>query len=245
MRWRARLVPLLLVALICTGIAVFIYAASLLQALEGSTINTRFTVRGKQAVPKNLIIVEIDPKTFQDLNKQFPFPRAVDGKAIGEISAQHPAAIAVDVQLSEPSTLGQNDDIALLRAVENAHGKVIFSATEATSGGNVAFVGSGKGTALLRSVGSRPAEGSFPFDPGGVIRQMQYKVSNLNVLAVVAVEVATHKRVMPFTGNRFIDYVGPAGTIPTCRSPRLTGTPTAASRRARSSRATSSPRRSS
>ena len=209
-----RILLLALVAIGATAFGVLGYGASLLQSLEGSTINTRFTVRGTQAVPKNLMVVAIDPRSFQDLNKQFPFPRKIDGKAISTISAQHPAAIAVDVQLSEPSSLGQDDDIALLSAVNDAHGKAIFSDTEPTATGNVAFVGSGKGTALLKSVGARPAEGSFPFDPGGVIRQMQYKISNLKTLAIVTAEVATHKRVTPFTNNRFIDYVGPAGTIP-------------------------------
>ncbi|HEY1509749.1 MAG TPA: adenylate/guanylate cyclase domain-containing protein, partial [Solirubrobacteraceae bacterium] len=209
-----RLLLLTLVAVGATAFGILGYGASLLQSLEGSTINTRFTVRGTQAVPKNLIVVAIDPKSFQDLNKQFPFPRAVDGKAITTISKQHPAAIAVDVQLSEPSSLGQNDDVALLEAVSNAHGKTIFSDTEPTDTGNVSFLGSGKGTALLKSVGARPAEGSFPFDPGGTIRQMQYRISNLNTLAVVAAQVATHKPVKPFSGNRFIDFVGPAGTIP-------------------------------
>ena len=209
-----RILLLALVAIGATTFGVLGYGASLLQSLEGSTINTRFTVRGTQAVPKNLMVVAIDPRSFQDLNKQFPFPRKIDGKAISTISAQHPAAIAVDVQLSEPSSLGQDDDIALLSAVNDAHGKAIFSDTEPTATGNVAFVGSGKGTALLKSVGARPAEGSFPFDPGEVIRQMQYKISNLKTLAVVTAEVATHKKVTPFTGNRFIDYLGPAGTIP-------------------------------
>ena len=185
-----------------------------MQSLEGSTINTRFTVRGKQAVPKNLMVVAIDPKSFQDLNKQFPFPRKVDGKAISTISAQHPAAIAVDVQLSEPSSLGQNDDIALLSAVNDAHGKAIFSDTEPTATGNVAFLGSGKGTALLKSVGARPAEGSFPFDPGGVIRQMQYQISNLKTLAIVTAEVATHKHVTPFTEQQVHRLRRAAGTIP-------------------------------
>ena len=212
--WRARLVPLLGVAVISSGIAGFAYAMSLLATLEGSSINTRFTVRGRQAVPGNLIVVRIDDVTFQDLNKQFPFPRAVDGKAISTISAQHPAAIAVDVQLSEPSELGQNDDLALLNAVNDAHGKVIFSDTEPAANGNVAFVGSGKGTALLKSIGSRPALGALPDDPGGVIRQTVYQDKNLKTLSVVAAEVATRQRVVPFTGKKFIDYVGPAGTIP-------------------------------
>jgi adenylate cyclase len=209
-----RYLLLALVAIGATAFGILGYGASLLQSLEGSTINTRFTVRGKQDVPKNIMVVAIDPKSFQDLNKQFPFPRAVDGKAISTISKQHPAAIAVDIQLSEPSTLGQNDDIALLSAVNDAHGKVIFSDTEPTAKGNVAFLGSGKGAALLKSVGARPAEGSFPFDPGGVIRQMQYQISNLKTLAVVTAGVATHKRVTPFDGNKFIDFVGPSQTIP-------------------------------
>src|SRR6476661_9587390 len=125
-----RILLLALVAIGATAFGVLGYGASLLQSLEGSTINTRFTVRGTQKVPNNLIVVAIDAKSFQDLNKQFPFPRAVDGKAISTISAQHPAAIAVDVQLSEPSEFGQNDDLALLNAVDDAHGKVIFSDTE-------------------------------------------------------------------------------------------------------------------
>ena len=47
-----------------------------------------------------------------------------------------------------------------------------------------------------------------------MIRQTQYAISNLKTLSVVSAEVATHKHVTPFTGNKFIDFVGPAGTIP-------------------------------
>src|ERR1700760_2998618 len=112
-----RYLLLALVAIGATAFGILGYGASLLQSLEGSTINTRFTVRGTQPVPKNLIVVRIDDATFSDLNKQFPFPRAVEGKVISSISADPPAAIAVDSQLSEPSNLGQNDDIALLTAV--------------------------------------------------------------------------------------------------------------------------------
>ena len=209
-----RVLLLALVAVGATAFGILGYGASLLQSLEGSTINTRFTVRGTQAVPKNLMVVGIDARSFQDLHTSFPFPRAVEGKAISTISAQHPAAIGVDIQLSEASPLGQNDEVALLSAVNDAHGKVIFSDNEPTANGNVSFLGSGKGTALLKSVGARPAEGSFPIDPGGVIRQTQYKISNLKTLSVVSAEVATHKRVAPFNGNKFIDYLGPAGTIP-------------------------------
>ncbi|MGZ4187792.1 MAG: CHASE2 domain-containing protein [Solirubrobacteraceae bacterium] len=209
-----RYLLLALVAIGATAFGILGYGASLLQSLEGSTINTRFTVRGKQNVPKNIVVVNIDARTFQDLGQPFPFPRAVEAKAISTISAQHPAAIAADIQFSESSPRGQQDDIALLTAINDAHGKVIVSDNEPTDAGNVSFLGSGKGTALLKSVGSRAANGNFPFDPGGIVRQMKYEISNLKTLAVVTAEVATHKRVTPFTENRFIDFVGPKGTIP-------------------------------
>src|SRR5262249_48761168 len=101
-----------------------------------------------------------------------------------------------------------------LTAISDTHGKTIFSDTEPDQTGNVAFLGSSSGTKLLKAVGSRPAEGSFPFDPGGVIRQTQYKIQNLKTLSLVTPEVRCDKEVAPFTDNKFIDLVGPARTIP-------------------------------
>jgi adenylate cyclase len=204
-----------LVALFATAFGVVAYATDLLGSLEGSTVNSRFSVRGTQKPPKNVVVVRIDATTFQDLNMQWPFPRAVDGRLLSRIAAEHPAAIAFDVQLSEPSELGQNDDVALLNAINNYPHKIVFSDTEPDAHGNVAFLGSGQGTKLLSEVGSVAAEGSFPNESaGGVIRTMNYSISNLNTLAVQTVETATHKRVHPFTGQRWIDFSGPAGTYP-------------------------------
>ena len=207
-----RYLLLALVAVGATAFGVIGYGASLLQSLEGSTINTRFTVRGKQKVPNNIVVVAIDPATFRDINIRFPFPRAVDGKVIARIAAQHPAAIAVDIQLSEKTT--EADEIPLLEAVQGAHGKVVFSDTEPDIHGNVVFLGSGKGTALEKSVGARPAEGDFPLDPGGVVRQTQYAINNLKTLGVVTAEVASRKKIAPFDGNRFINFIGPANSFP-------------------------------
>jgi adenylate cyclase len=218
---RLRVLLLILVAIAATGFGIIAYALDLLGSLEGTTVNTRFSIRGKDPAPSNIVVVRIDPTTFTDLNKQWPFPRAVDGRVISNIAAEHPAAIAFDVQLSEPSQLGQNDDIALLNDVNNHPRKVVFSDTEPDSSGNVAFLGSGQGTKLLHEVGAQPAEGSFPDESAGaVIRTMDYSISNLRTLAVVTAEVATHKRITrsELGGNStWIDFVGPAGTFPSLR----------------------------
>jgi CHASE2 domain-containing sensor protein len=152
---RLRTLLLLLVALVGTGIWLAAYSTHVLRSLELSTVNTRFSIRGAEKAPNNIVVVRIDAATFQDLNKQWPFPRAVDGRVLSRISAQHPAAVAFDVQLSEPSALGQNDDVALLNDIQSSGGKAIFADNEPTTRGDVSFLGSGEGKKLLGEVGAR------------------------------------------------------------------------------------------
>ena len=82
-RWRAgqsrtrrlRLVLLAIVAVGATGLGVLAYETNLLRSLELSTVNTRFSIRGKQRPPANVVLVEIDSTTFDELGFQWPFPR--------------------------------------------------------------------------------------------------------------------------------------------------------------------------
>jgi adenylate cyclase len=213
---RLRALLLALVAVGSCGIAVIAFATHALKSLEGSSVDLRFSIRGTDPMPKNLVIVKVDDTTFQDLKKQWPFPRATHGQLISRITAEHPAAIAYDVQFSEASLRGQNDDIAMLDAISKSHGKTVFSTTETDKQGNVVFLGSGQGTKLLHEVGAHPANGLFPFDSGGVIRRMAFSIGHLDTLAVVTAQVATGKKIDPkqYTGTNWIDYVGPTGTIP-------------------------------
>src|ERR1700738_208744 len=110
---RLRGLLLALIAVGSCGIAVVAFATHALKSLEGSSVDLRFSIRGNDPTPKNLVIVKVDDKTFQDIKKQWPFPRAMHGQLISRITAEHPAAIAYDVQFSEKSLRGQNDDIAM------------------------------------------------------------------------------------------------------------------------------------
>ena len=95
----------------------------MLDSLEGNTVDARFSIRGTQKPPKNLVVVAIDNKTYQDLNT-FPFPRTYYAQLINNIAAEHPAAIVFDIDLENKSTIGKTckvqgatypcDDLALL-----------------------------------------------------------------------------------------------------------------------------------
>ena len=219
-----RRLAVLLLAVVAVGaaaIAITAYATNLLRSLDLNTVNTRFSIRGNERPPKNIVMVEVDDATFQDLNV-YPLPRRAYGRVIARIAAEHPAAIAVDIQFSEKSpgtsATATNDEVALLDAIQAAHGAAVFSATEVGAHNNVPFLGSTEGTKLLHEVGSRPADTQFsPAEPGGFDRQFSYSVLGLPTFAVVTAEVATHKHIRQAQfggGANWIDFVGPGGTFP-------------------------------
>jgi adenylate cyclase len=230
---RLRLVLLAIVALSATGLALVAYETNLLRSLELSTVNTRFSIRGRRQPPRNVVLVEIDEATFDELGLQWPFPRKVHAKVIEDIAREHPRVIAYDVQFSEasacPSTAkgaqpppghcpeAETDEDALLEALKRAGGRTVMTTTETEGHGKTRFLGSDEGSVLLSEVGSRPANGLLPTDPGGVLRRVSFSVGGLKTLAVASSEVADGHPVNPreFAGApAWIDYYGPEGTFP-------------------------------
>jgi adenylate cyclase len=214
---RLRVLLLLLVATLGTAFGIVAYGTHLLRSLELSTVNTRFSVRGKEKKPTNIVIVGVDSDTFSTVNKQWPFPRAVEGKVFSRIAAGHPKSISYDIVFSQPSSEGQNDDVALLTAVNNYPKHSVFSIQETNAKGDFEFVGAGQGKKLMQEVGTAPGSTFFPFDPGGVIRRFSYVSNLLPTFPVATYQTATHKRVKRSSfsgGSAWIDYVGPAGTVP-------------------------------
>lgn len=226
-----RRVLLAIVAVGATGLAIVAYETDLLRSLELSTVNTRFAIRGRQRPPANIVLVEIDERTFDELGLQWPFPRRVHAKVIEDIAREHPRAIAYDVQFSEASACplstggaqprpgacpqARGDETALLEALDNAEGRTVMTTTETEGHGKMRFLGA-EGNALLAEVGSRPANGLLPTDPGGVLRRVSFAVGGLKTLAVVSAEVATGRRLRAseFDGTpAWIDYYGPENTF--------------------------------
>jgi adenylate cyclase len=205
------------VAIVSTGLALGGYAARSLRSLDLNTVNARFSVRGAEKAPKNIVIVGVDSATFQVINKQWPFPRAIEAKLLNRIAAGHPKAVAYDIVFSDASSLGQNDDVALLNALgnNNVNGRVVLSFQETDSKGDVRLFGLGQTQKALRQAGVYPGSTLFAFDPGNYIRRMSYSINHLATFPVVTAQVATGKKIRPFTGTKWIDYVGPAGSFDT------------------------------
>jgi adenylate cyclase len=212
-RRQLRAVMFLGLGAILSAIWLAAYFIDAFRDLELDTVDTRFEIRGDLDPPKDLVVVQIDDVTFQDLDQRWPFPRRVHGKAVTNIAADKPRAIVYDVQFTERTSF--NDEFALLEAISKADGKVVLATTEVNKKGQTKILG---GDAVLKEVGARPGNGVLLPDPGGVERRVPHSVDGLETLAVAGTEVATGKQVSPSDfdardDTAWIDYYGPPGTI--------------------------------
>jgi adenylate cyclase len=198
---------LLAIGLLLTAPVVAVAATDALRTLELDTIDARFSVRGAEAPPPDIVTVLIDDVTFDELpDEQWPFRRSLHGRVIDRLNRAGARVIAYDVQFTEQTE--EAEDNALISAVDRAHGKVVLATTEVNEFGESAVFG---GEDTVRSVGARVGNALLPPDEDGVDRRVPHTVEGLVGFAVASVEVAGW-RVSRF-GDAWIDYRGPPGTI--------------------------------
>jgi adenylate cyclase len=207
---------LLAVAVLAPGLGVLAYATHLFGRSELQTIDARFSIRGSERAPSDLVLVEIDNATLQELarrhlHSELPLPRAYDARVIERLRHGGAKVIALDMQFTQETD--PRDDNALIEAIGHSHGKVVLATTEVGAGGSTDVLG---GNALLAQLGARAASARLTLDSDGVIRRFPYAYNDLRSFAVVSAETATHRRIPAsrFTnGTLPIDFPGPPGTV--------------------------------
>jgi len=215
--WRRRKTALLIgVALLAVGLGVLAYATHLLRRTELQTIDARFSIRGPQRAPSDIVLVQIGPETLQELrthhlHSEFPFPRHYDARVIDRLREAGAKTIALDIQFTQRTD--EADDQALAEAIERAHGKVVLATTEVADNGETSVLG---GNQVLSQLGARPASAQLTIDKDGVVRRFAYAKNGLHSFPVVTAEVANGPKVPAswFRGGPLpIDFAGPPETI--------------------------------
>jgi adenylate cyclase len=219
---RRRAITLVTVISLLVGLT--LYLTDALHETELDTIDTRFEVRGTQDPPDDLVVVNVDDQTFRELKLRWPFPRSEHAKLLDRLAAEGPAAIAFDVQFTEPTIppkkgipsafawASSPEDVALIKAVRRAD-NVVLSTTEVGPNGETAVLG---GNLILKDAGAEAGNTNLPPDTGGVLRRLPYSIDGLKTLAVATTEAATGEPVDPGefdSDETLIDYKGPPGTI--------------------------------
>ena len=201
---------MLAVAVVAAGLALLLGATDALERAELATVSTRFSVRGEQTVPREVVVVGIDDVTFNELRERFPFSRQTFADALTNISADRPRAIAYDVQFTEPSDDVEADN-ALVESLRKA-GNVVMSTTEVSENGETNVLGSVEAQVFARV---KSGNGGLPEDSAGALRRVPYSVDGLRTLSVATVERAGERvdRARMSGGGAWIDYTGPPGHV--------------------------------
>lgn len=193
--------------------------------IERKTIDARFRIRGTEKPPPELAFVAVDEQTFTDLQHNWPFPRAWHAKLINRLRHDGAKAVLFDIQITEPSPFGPEDDDKLILACRAAR-TCVMATTEVSAskkGEKTIVFGGAEGQKFARA---RVGFSQLPNDPDAVRRKMVFGENGVKAFSIVAWELANKKTVKPdqLGGSRaYIDYAGPAGTIPTLRYSRACG----------------------
>jgi adenylate cyclase len=208
---RLRVMLLLTVGAALTGLVMLLALTDPLRQLELDTVDARFELRGNQPPPRDIVDVNIDARTFQALQQQWPFPRTIDARVIDEVRRAGAKAIAYDVQFTEPTK--PREDAALMDAVARAKGRIVLATSEVNEFGESAIFG---GEDKLKSLGGRSGNALFTPDADGIIRRIPSNVDGLESLALATAEVAERRRIsVAELGSRtpWIDFRGEPGTV--------------------------------
>jgi adenylate cyclase len=204
---RLRLGLFVVNALILIGVVLAAYALDVLDSPELGTIDARFEIRGDREPPGDVVMVEIDDVSFNELEQAWPFPRSLHAEAIDRLRRAGARVIAYDIQFTEPTEPAE--DNALIGAVDRADG-VVLATTEVGQGGQTNVFG---GDQVLRETGARAGNSNYVNDSDGVIRRQPYAVEGLESFAVVAAEEFRGRRLPVREGFEWIDFSGPPGTV--------------------------------
>src|SRR4051812_39608721 len=187
---RSRVTLLVGVVALATAVPLCAYAGHVLRSLERRSVDQRFTIRGSRSAPKDVVVVAIDDKTFEDFDRfsrthpgfvtSWPFPRCDHAQVLDRIAAGRPKGIAVDLQFTEPTT--SVCDEALFGAVARAR-RVVLGTTLVDGNGRTNVFGGNL------PPGSAAASTLLPADYGGVLRRIPYTVNGLTTFGVAAAAV--------------------------------------------------------
>lgn len=205
---RRRLLGLVLVTALASFAAILAHAEHGLRWLERPSVDARFSLRGDRHPSKDVAIVGIDNDSLGVLPR-YPFSRVLHARAIERLHAAGARLIVYDISFDRPSTPAA--DAALYRAAARG-APVIFATALISPSGATQVLG---GDANLARAGDRAAAADLLPDGDGVIRHTLGEVSRLPTLAAAVVHsIGPRSTSMPAPDQGWIDFPGPAGTIP-------------------------------
>jgi CHASE2 domain-containing sensor protein len=158
-------------------------------------LTDRFFITREQ--PSNIIVVAVDEVSLAEYG-QWPWPREVFAKAIAKL--QSTKAIGIDINFSEPSRVGPQDDAILAQAISNTQVPIVLPLELRTQGDVL--------TTQLPIFAESSKQGfvNVRTDVDGVVRKIDHTQAGFNSFSSLVLGT-------PSTDISRIAYKGPAKTF--------------------------------
>ena len=145
---RRKALGLLIVGLLAAALGLVARSTGLLGGLERDSVNTRFSLRGDQGPPSNIVVVGIDNNSLGQLPR-YPFSRRLHARVLRNLHRAGARLIIYDVSFDRPTT--EAADLALFEGARQA-APVVFGTSLISPSGGTQVLGGG---ANLASIGDQ------------------------------------------------------------------------------------------
>ena len=113
---RRKMLSLLAVAVLAAALGVAAYGTHLLRRSELQTIDARFSIRGTQRPPPNIILVAISVQAEQELklhglDARSPLPRSYDARVVDQLRRAGAKVIAMDMEFTQKSNEAEDREL--------------------------------------------------------------------------------------------------------------------------------------
>lgn len=160
--------------------------------------------------PDDILVVAVDEPSFQELGRQWPWPRSVHARLVDTLTQAGAKAIVFDVVFADPSN--PVDDAAFARAIGNS-GKVVLASTlDVIDSGNFFRKILVQPMPELREH-ARVGLAMITPDPDGIVRRFHLNVDGHATLPATSV-LLTQANPPTCPESGLIQFSGPSMTVP-------------------------------
>jgi CHASE2 domain-containing sensor protein/predicted Ser/Thr protein kinase len=181
-------------------------STGVLGLLERDSVDARFSLRGDQGPPSDVVVVGIDNTSLGQLPR-YPFSRRLHARVLQNLRRAGARLIVYDISFDRPTS--EAADLALFEAARQT-APVVFATSLISPSGETEVLG---GNSNLASIGDQAAAADLLPDSDGVLRHTLADVNGLpSIAAAVAQRLTGHADRHELHGG-WIDFPGPPGTV--------------------------------
>ncbi len=176
--------------------------------IDYSWLDLLYTARGNIHPNNKVVIVAIDEPSFQEIKKQWPWPRSYHAKLIKQLKEAGAKAIAFDIMFVEPSKF-PGDDEKFAKAIKDA-GNVVLGASisQVQRQGYSQTIFVQPIDNLVNAAKSIALVNFFP-DADGIIRHGRLIINNMPTLSFAAALISFNQKTVNKWLNKDLDSLQP------------------------------------